>query len=188
MLCRQLVKLILFSSILASIVGAASAQTPHLKLRSVDGSTIDLAEEHSRVVVLSFSTTWSPLASRSLPAFQRLSDNFTGRGVSFYWVSINNARAGEKNYVSDDDLKDFAQRHGLHLKVLRDPKREIFRYFELYAIPTLVILDREGRMNAKIVGFDTEHSLAYAAASHIIYQLLRSEQKFIVYLSDRMVK
>lgn len=174
MFCRQFVKLMLFPLIMASILGTDSAQTPQLKLRSVDGGVIDLAKEHGRVVVLSFSTTWSPTASRSLPAFQRLSDYFIGQGVSFYWVSINNARAGETNYVSDEDLKNFAQRHGLHLKVLRDPEREIFRYLQLYAIPTLLILDREGKVNMTIVGFDTEHSLVYAASIPIICQLLQS--------------
>ncbi len=105
MFCRQFVKLMLFPLIMASILGTDSAQTPQLKLRSVDGGVIDLAKEHGRVVVLSFSTTWSPTASRSLPAFQRLSDYFIGQGVSFYWVSINNARAGETNYVSDEDTQ-----------------------------------------------------------------------------------
>lgn len=177
MFYQKFAKLMLFSFILASILSVASAQTAQLKLRSVDGGMIDLNKEYGRVVVLCFDTTWSPLASRDVPSFQRLSDLFAGRGVSFYWVSINNANIGEKNYVSDDDLKDFAKRHGLRLTVLRDPKREAFRYFGLYAIPTLVILDREGRVNQKIVGFETEDSLGHFAAIQIIGHLLRSESE-----------
>jgi len=143
---------------LAIIVCAivTGAQDPQVTLRTTDGRTFDLARDRGKVVVLSFGATWVPLTDKELPTFQRLADRYAGRGASFYWVSVNSAKEKEKHYISDADLQGYAVELGLRLSVLRDPDQKALRAFGLDALPAIVIIDQEGRVFRKVIGFNPE--------------------------------
>jgi len=151
----------------------ALAQAPQVALRSTDGSTVNLAESKGKIVVLLFGATWAPMAPKELPALQKLADRYAGRSVSFYWVSINSAKAGAKNYATDAELQAFAQKHGLRLKVLRDPDQATYRAFGVDALPTTVILNREGQVHRKHVGFDPEQAEPFGEVIRSLDQLLK---------------
>src|ERR1051325_3929805 len=139
-------KIFLTLTVFALITTAIPAQAPPLTLRTVDGGSVNLADSRGKIVVLSFGGNWVPLAAKELPALQKLADRYANRGVNFYWVSINNAKPGAKNYASDADLQAFAQKNGLRLMALRDPEQAAYRAFGMDAVPTVVILDREGKV------------------------------------------
>src|SRR5438477_10874370 len=154
---RQLtLKLFLTLAVFALITTATTAQAPPLTFRTADGGSVNLADSRGKIVVLSFGGTWVPLAAKELPALQKLAERYGNRGVTFYWVSINSNKLGAKNYASDADLQAFAQKNGLRLMVLRDPDQAAFRAFGVDAVPTVAILDREGKVYRKHVGFDPE--------------------------------
>lgn len=68
----------------------------------------------------------------------------------------------------------FADELGLRLPVLRDPNRDAFRGFGLDALPSIVILDREGRVFHKVVGFDPDHrARSHGTVIRSLNQLLR---------------
>jgi peroxiredoxin len=130
------------SKMIMTIFGAAAflfsvvvGQTPQITLKSIDGKTFELSEREGRFVVIYFDGTWNPMVEKTLPALERLSDQFSGRDVDFYWVSINSRTPGEKNYASDQDLRLFAKEMGVSVPVLRDPERNIFRALKLDVIP-----------------------------------------------------
>ncbi|MEP7270929.1 MAG: TlpA disulfide reductase family protein [Acidobacteriota bacterium] len=137
---------------------AVSAQGPQLSFRSVNGQTVNLTQEKGKVIVLSFSATWAPLASKELPAVQRLADSYPGRGVSIYWVSIDTAKQGARNYASDSDVAAFAAKYGLKVPVLRDPDQAAYKALGLNALPTIVVIDRTGAVAFKHVGFDPDQA------------------------------
>jgi len=149
------------------------AQADKLTLRALDGSTVNLSALRGKVVVLSFGGTWVPMASRELSALQKIADRYTPRGVQFYWVSINSARAGARNYASDADLQAFAQKHQIRMSVLRDPDQDAYQAFGLDALPTLVILDQEGKVARKHVGFGTEQGDSMGVLVRELEQLLK---------------
>jgi peroxiredoxin len=153
--------------------GLALAQAPQVTLRGVDGSSFSLAGNRGKVIVLSFGSTAVPLVAKELPAFQKLADRYAGRDVAFYWVSINAAAPGARNYISDADLQAFAQKDGLRLPVLRDPERAASRAFGVDALPTVVIIDRAGQVSNKQVGFDPERGEGYGDVIRMVDQLLK---------------
>src|SRR5262249_48869377 len=136
-------------------------------------STFNLADQRGKVVVLSFGATWVPLANKELPALQKLADRYAGRGVVVYWVSTNGTKPGTKTYSSDAELEAFAGQNGLRLPVLRDPDQTAYRALGLNALPTLVIIDRDGRVYRKLVGFDPEQAEPYGEVIRILDQLLK---------------
>jgi peroxiredoxin len=158
---------------LTMIFGTAFAQSQGIKLRSIDGQDINLSDLRGKVVVMSFGGTWVPMVSRELPALQKIADRFSDRGVQVYWVSINSARPGTRTYASDANIQEFAQKNNLRVKMLRDPDQEAYRYFGLDALPTLVILNREGKVARKHVGFGTDQGEAYNQIIRELEQLLK---------------
>jgi len=167
------IKATLGSLTLILSASVALAQSASITLRSVDGREVRLADLKGKVVVMSFGGTWVPLASKELPALQKIADRYSGRGVQVFWVSINNAKPGGRNYASDADLQAFAQKHNLKVPVLRDPDQVAYKAFGLDAVPTVVILDQQGNVVRKHVGFGTDQGEAYGEITRELEQLLK---------------
>ncbi len=152
---------------------AAIAQAPAITLRTLDGGNVSLADSRGKVVVLAFGATWVPLSSKELPALQKLADRYAGRKVDFHWVSINSLKAGARTSATDAELKAFVTKHGLKLSVLRDPDQAAYRALGVDALPTLVIIDREGKVAHKHVGFDPDQADGYGEVSQMLDKLLK---------------
>jgi peroxiredoxin len=173
MLKNRMAVVTLTLAILMLIVSTTFTQNERINLRSIDGQDVNLSDQKGKVVVLSFGGTWVPMTARELPALQKIADRFSNRGVQVYWVSINSAKPGARNFASDSDLQGFAQKNNLRLKMLRDPDQEAYRYYGLDALPTLVILDKEGKVARKHVGFGTDQGEAYNQIIRELEQLLK---------------
>ena len=173
MFIRLRASLILILLILALSSGASSAQSQSATFRSLDGREIRLADLKGKVVVMSFGGTWVPMAARELPAFQKLADRYSSRGVQAYWVSINSAKPGARNYASDADLQAFAQKYNLKVTALRDPDQTAYKSFGLDAVPTVVIIDQQGNLAHKHVGFGADQGEAYGDLVRVIERLLK---------------
>ena len=151
----------------------ATAQAPQVTLKTTDDHAVSLSEWQGKIIVLSFGGTWVPLAAKELPALQKLADRYAARGVPVYWVSVNSATPGGKGYMSNADLKAFAEKNGFRVMVLRDADRAAYRAFCVDALPTVVILNKDGQVARKLVGFDPDQSEAYAAVMKELDQLLK---------------
>jgi peroxiredoxin len=173
MFFRWKAKFALSVLILALVSGAALAQSPSVTFRSMDGHEVRLADLKGKVVVISFGGTWVPLASKELPALQKIADRYSSRGVQVYWVSINSAKPGARNYATDADLQAFAQKYNLKIPVLRDPDQAAYKAFGLDAVPSVVLIDRQGNVAHKQVGFGTDQGEAYGELIRVIEQLLK---------------
>jgi peroxiredoxin len=160
-------------TIILAFALTALAQTPAITLRTTDGGSFNLSDKRGRVVVLAFGATWVPLSAKELPALQKLADRYTGRKVDVYWVSINSAKPGARNAATDAELKAFATKNGLRLPVLRDPDQTAFRALGVENLPTLIIIDREGKVAHKHVGFDPDQADGYGEISQELDKLLK---------------
>ena len=123
---------------------------------TLDGKPVPLAELEGKVVVLSFGGTWVPHLTRELAALQRVASRYDSREVTVFWVSINSDQPGARHAASNEELREWTRRESVRLTVLRDPKMATYRDFELTAIPTIVILDRAGKVAYRLVGIGSE--------------------------------
>lgn len=166
-------KLALALSASIVILSAAMAQTPQISLRSTDGRTVNMAELKGKVIVLSFGGTWVPVASKELPVLQKIADRYSSRGVQVYWVSINSNKQGARTFATDEEIQAFAQKNNARLTVLRDPEQQAYKALELNAVPTVIILGRDGSVMHKHVGFGTDPGEGYAEIARELDQLLK---------------
>src|SRR5262245_3262454 len=158
---------------LCPVSSGTLAQSRSATFHSLDGQEVRLADQKGKVVVMSFGGTWVPLTSKELLALQKLADRYSSRAVQFYWVSINSSKPGARNYISDADLQAFAQKHNLRITTLRDPDQMVYKSFGLDAVPTVVIIDQQGNIAHKHVGFGADQGEAYGELIRVIERLLK---------------
>lgn len=164
-------KTIAVLTLFALITQAMAAQAPNVSLAGIDGSNFSLASNKGKVIVLSFGATWVPMSAKELPALQKLVNAHPK--ASFYWVSTNSTKTGEKNFASDTDLQAFAAKNGLRIPVLRDADKSAYRAFGLTSLPSLVVIDQAGNVKIKHEGFDPDQVEPFGDVSQAINQLTK---------------
>lgn len=154
-------------AILLSSFALAQNRTD-FSLRSIDGQTVTSESLRGEVVVLAFGASWLPLSKTQLQGVRKLADEYSKRGVVVYWVSTESNDPKSKNFASDDQLKNFSQKYGLNVTVLRDPDGAVSKRFGVDQLPSIVILDKEGNISgAPIGGLDPTGNLATQLAPRL---------------------
>jgi peroxiredoxin len=131
------------------IIGQEDASAIKFSLRSIDGGNITDADVRGKVVVFITTSSRLPVRARHAASFRNLMHDYSPRGVDFYLVSTDSESRKSKRYVSDEQLRQFAQGLELPLKVLRDPGGVTMRKYGRDLTPLIVVLDKEGRVNGK---------------------------------------
>ncbi|MFN0123537.1 MAG: peroxiredoxin family protein [Blastocatellia bacterium] len=158
---------------LALSISIGLAQTSSVSMRTLDGDSFSLEAQRGKVVVLAFGATWVPLSAKELPALQKFADKYNGRNVEFYWVSINSLKQGGRSFAADTDLKAFATKHGLKMPILRDPDQAAYKSMGVESLPTVLIIDRAGKISHRQTGFDPDQADGYGEAAQALDKLLK---------------
>jgi thiol-disulfide isomerase/thioredoxin len=129
--------------------GFAVAEKPFIAsdftLGSLNGSRESLSSFKGKVVFLSFWATWCGPCKEELPSMQALYSKLASKGFVVLAVDIGE----EKEKVSR-----FVREHGLTFPVLLDGDIAVGSAYGASSIPTNYLLDRAGRIIARVIGFD----------------------------------
>jgi peroxiredoxin len=146
-----------------SLTAGAAGEQLNFNLRTADGGQISSEMLRGDVVVLAFGASWLPLSRKQVEGVQELADQYAERDVRVYWVSTDSDKPQSKNYATDEQLRDFAKKHGLKIAVLRDPDGALFKRVGVPGnqLPAVVILDRDGSVHGEPqAGLDPKGKLA----------------------------
>jgi thiol-disulfide isomerase/thioredoxin len=111
-------------------------------LKTLEGKTFQLAELRGRVVLLNFWATWCIPCRSEIPELNNMHRDLEARGLSVVGVSTYDGAEGVRNF-----WKDIKQDYPVFLG-----DQNVESTFAVSALPTTFILDREGRIRAKIIG------------------------------------
>jgi cytochrome oxidase Cu insertion factor (SCO1/SenC/PrrC family) len=134
-------------------------------LRAIDGDPITSQSLRGEVAVLAFGTSWLPLTRTQLEGVKKLADQYAGKGVAVYWVSVDSDNPKSKHYVSDDQLRDLARKY--KVTILRDPDGGASRKMGVDQLPSVVILDKQGNIAASMGGMDPNANLTTQLAARL---------------------
>lgn len=112
--------------------------------------TFRLKEQLGKVIVLDFWATWCPPCRQSLPALSKIADIY--KNDSTVWVGTVN-----KERLSDTSLRKWMTRMKLDFPVIRDRSGMISRSYNVKALPTLIIINTEGKVQEVQVGLPSTH-------------------------------
>lgn len=120
----------------------------------VDGRTIQSRDLAGRVVVLDFWATWCVPCQRELPIVQRVYEKWKGDGgVAFFAIDgVMTDSPGEPGDTADRASRYFKQGH-YTIPLAWDGDRSLEKSFRLAGFPTLIVLDRDGRVRMRHVGY-----------------------------------
>ena len=125
-------------------------KAPNFSLHDLQGRETSLEEHRGRVVLLDFWATWCPPCRGSIPELVSLQKKYNDKGLVVLGISLDDPRTTTDHY-----LRAFNQKFRINYAVLRFDRGIIKDYFkeETPSIPTMFIIDREGEIRDRIVGF-----------------------------------
>lgn len=130
-------------------------------LKSRDGGNMRLSEERGNIVIVNFWASWCGPCREELPAFEEMYQDYADLGVQILGVNVDDDPKKADILLDDIDIS---------FPVLYDTKGEVSQLYDVSAMPTTVLIDRDG--NARLVhkGYKTGDEKKYVKA---IKMLLR---------------
>jgi thiol-disulfide isomerase/thioredoxin len=137
----------------ADLTGKAAAD---FKLKAVDGTEYALRDLRGKVVLLDFWATWCAPCRKELPMLEKIHREFGDQGLVLLGMDV-----GEDS----ETLGQFLRETKLSYPVVLTAAGETDRNYSVTAYPTVVLLDREGKIVLYHVGAGSEKDLRANLAS-----------------------
>ncbi|MGH1367857.1 MAG: TlpA disulfide reductase family protein [Maritimibacter sp.] len=110
-----------------------------------DGGTHSLADYEGKIVLLNFWATWCAPCREEMPALEALSRSLGGDDFAVVPIATGrNPIPGVRRFFEEIGVDS--------LPILLDPKSKLAREMGVMALPVTLILDREGREIARLMG------------------------------------
>ena len=123
-------------------------------LNDLSRRSFRLAVLRGKVVMLNFWASWCGPCRQEMPQLEKLHREFSRRGLVLLGINGESGR----------DARNFVRRNGYTFPTLVDSGNKVGSQFRVTAIPTSVVIDREGRIASYLVGLHSEKTLRDALA------------------------
>jgi peroxiredoxin len=142
---------------ITAIAASARVAAPQLSGTTLDGKQLSLSDYRGKVVVVNVWGSWCTPCRVEAPALEETFQKYQAKGVQFLGINTRDDNAAAQAFVGSD---------GLTYPSLQDPDETLLLQFKTMvpptAIPSSIIIDRSGKVAAKIIGGVTEPQLTQA--------------------------
>jgi cytochrome c biogenesis protein CcmG, thiol:disulfide interchange protein DsbE len=117
---------------------AAPGARPQFQLKTLDGRRLGPKDFPGQVVVVDFWATWCGPCHVQAQILEPLYRDFKGRGVQFLAANVGEEEA---------TVKSFLKNRPIPYTVLLDSDSTVSNDLGVYALPTLIIVDKQGKIS-----------------------------------------
>jgi peroxiredoxin len=118
----------------ANAVGVNDA-APDFTLKSLAGTNLRLEEYRGQVVLINFWASWCGPCRQEMPLLDRIHQRYSDAGFAVLGVNVEGALA---------PAQETASRTGVTFPVLVDENQRVSELYDLEAMPSSVLVDRDG--------------------------------------------
>jgi cytochrome c biogenesis protein CcmG, thiol:disulfide interchange protein DsbE len=140
-------------AVFALLAGCATARAPSsiavgdsidFELSDLKGARVSSRSMRGKVVLLDLWATWCEPCKVSMPFYADLAKQYENEGFAVFAISVD---------VHQDEVERFVENQALPFTVLRDPEGSIPRKIGIAAMPTMLLLGRDGKIVYLHTGF-----------------------------------
>ncbi|MFY0625282.1 MAG: TlpA family protein disulfide reductase [Reichenbachiella sp.] len=138
---KKILPLSLLIFFLVAPSGSSFAQgMMQVRLKTVDGDYSSINDlKGSSLTVVDFWATWCKPCMKSIPKLVKLSHEFDENEVAFVGINADSPRNISK-------VRPLAKSLRIDYPVLMDTNQDLYNELQVLALPTLIILDSDGKI------------------------------------------
>lgn len=123
---------------------AEDVRAPDFELADLSGGVTRLSALRGKVVVLNFWATWCPECVEEMPSLNAFANRYHSKDVIVLGISVDR---------SEEAVRKYLKIHPTTFTVLLDGNGDVFvTRYRTRALPTTVIVDRQGAIAARLAG------------------------------------
>lgn len=126
-------------------------KAPDIELPSLSGKRVRLSDHRGKVIILDFWATWCAPCRYEIPGFVRLMKKYKGKPFIVIGVNLDSR-------VPKETVKKISKKLGINYPVLlgmANPEM-VRRFGNISSIPTTFIIDKNGNIRHKVIGYRPE--------------------------------
>lgn len=127
-----------------------SGMAPDFTLQDMSGRSVRLSDYRGKVVLLEFWASWCGPCRMSAPGLEKLHKAYQDKGLVILAVSVDQG--------GWDNVQTFISEFGLTYTVLKGTD-EVSSEYQVRSIPMLLVLNKEGRIIKRYLGFGGDEDL-----------------------------
>ncbi|WP_111641636.1 TlpA family protein disulfide reductase [Marinimicrobium alkaliphilum] len=116
-------------------LSAHATEAPDFTLKSASGENLRLAEQRGQVVMINFWASWCPPCLQEMPLLDEIYQRYQPAGFNLLGINVEQDTAAAEALLEE---------LGVSFPILFDPDNQVSRDYQVQAMPTTVLVDKNG--------------------------------------------
>ncbi len=123
-----------------------SSLAPDFTLQTLDGEEITLSKLKGKAILLDFWATWCGPCREAVPHLVELYRSYQDRGLEIIGVNLDKS--------NPDAVRTYVKAFNIPYPIVIAPD-EVVRNYGVTGLPTTILIDKEGKIREKFMGFNS---------------------------------
>jgi len=143
------------------VAKSVSGPAPDFTLKSQSGKNLRLSDYRGQVVMINFWASWCGPCRQEMPLLEDMYKRYAKLGFTILGVNVDNDSAKANSYLKDVKVS---------FPVLYDTSSSVSKLYNVSAMPTTVLVDKNGNMRFLHMGYKPGYEKDYVKQ---VKQLIR---------------